>query len=390
MNGILKVIGIGDLHFGHPRINAESLYKKLRACLYPELKDTHLLMLTGDTYDQLLTVNSKAYHFACMFISDLLNISSQTGMQVRILHGTFTHDRDQLSVFNTLHIPLPRARFKVINSIYVEEITELRAMDEELPIKLHVGYIPDNLPYKYSTDAVEQLKNMMTVAGYDRLDILVGHGTFEHVTVNTAHKPACLFTIQQFERIVQGPIIMGHIHTPGNTRNVYYCGSFERIAHGEEEDKGFYVFTEDTRQPNSWRARFVKNTFTVPFYTITPEVTTDIPKITQAFITNVEELFPHKRGYLRVLHPSAEVRTLLHRICAENFPDIVYSSKSTGDQEHVEMKIEEIQLDILDDIKPNVNNLGDLVYQFLEEHQLLDDVPKERIFSLMNVLLSGG
>lgn len=388
MNGILKVVGIGDLHFGHPRINAESLYKKLRACLYPELKETHLLVLTGDTYDQLLTVNSKAHHFVSLFISDLLNISAQTGMQVRILHGTFTHDRDQLSVFDTLHIP--GARYKVVNSIYTEEITDLRTNTEILPISLHVGYLPDNLPYKYSTDAIGQLKNLMTVAGYDHLDMLVGHGTFEHVTLNTGHKPACLYTIQQFDGIVKGPIIMGHIHTPGQTKNVYYCGSFERLAHGEEENKGFYVFTEDIKQPGSWKARFVVNPYTVPFRTIAPDDTADIPRITKAFIAMVEEYFPNGKGYLRVLHPSAEVRTLLHRICAENFPDISYSSKATGKQEQIEMRIEEIQLDILDDVKPNVNNLSDLVYQFLDEHQLLDCIPKEKITEMMNVLLSGG
>lgn len=388
MNGILKVIGIGDLHFGHPRVNAESLYKKLRACLYPELKDTHILFITGDTYDQLLTVNSKAHHFASLFISDLLHISSQTGMQLRILHGTFTHDRDQLAVFNTLKIP--HARYKVINSIYVEEITDLRFQDNQIPGSLRIGYLPDNLPYKYSTDAIEQLKSMITVAGYDKLDILVGHGTFEHVTMNTAHKPACLYTLAQFARLVDGPIIMGHIHTPGQTKNVYYCGSFDRLAHGEEEDKGFYVFTDLMQQPGSWKARFVKNPYTIPFCTIVPEDTTDIPRITRSFLETVEEKFPKKSGYLRVLHPSAEVRTLLHRLCAEQFPEIMYSSKSTGEQDHVEMKIEEIQLDILDDIKPNINNLGDLVYQFLEERQLLDTVSKESILKQMNILLSGG
>ena len=380
MPGILKIIAIGDLHFGHPRLSAEATYKKLRACLYPELETAHAIFITGDIYDQLLTVNSKAHRFATMFIRDLLQVSAKTGMQVRLLHGTFTHDRDQLGIFNTLNIP--NSRFKVINSIYVEELNHFQCNDEIIEETLRVGYLPDNLSYKYSSDAVEQLKTTMSVAGYSLLDLLIGHGSFEHVIPESTRRPSCLYTIRQFDKIVCGPLIFGHIHTPGHLENMYYCGSFERMTHGEEEDKGFYVFTADINNKDlrdRWRARFVKNKFTIPFISITPEVTTDIPKIAKDFLNKIDELFPNHKGFVRVLHPNPEVRTVLHRLCAQHYPDLVYSSKSVGDVERTEMHIEDIQLDVLDDIRPNINNLGDLVYQFLDEHQLLGSFTKDQI-----------
>ena len=49
-----------------------------------------------------------------------------------------------------------------------------------------------------------------------------------------------------------------------------------------------------------------------------------------------------------------------------------------------QMKIEDIQLDILDDVKPNIHNLGDLVYQYLEEHQLTGEHTKEQIVQATN------
>ena len=385
MHGILKFVCIGDLHFGHPRLSAESTYKKLRACLYPELENAHAIFVVGDLYDQLLTVNSKAHKYASMFIRDLFRISMDTGMQVRLLHGTFTHDRDQLSIFSTFSAP--KVRYKIINSIYVEEIKDFQVRDEIIETSIRVGYLPDNLPYKYASDAIEQLRTTMTVAGYAQLDLIIGHGAFEHVIPDVNHKPACLYTIRQFDNIVRGPIVFGHIHTPGHTENMYYCGSFERMAHGEEEDKGFYVFTADIREKDineRWKARFVRNRFTIPFLSIQPEITSDIPKITNDFIAKVEELFPDGKGFVRVLHPSAEVRTILHRICSQKFPELIYSSKAIGETEVTQMKIEDIQLDILDDVKPNIHNLGDLVYQYLEEHQLTGEHTKEQIVQATN------
>lgn len=386
MHGILKTVNLGDLHFGNPRIDANAEYLKLRKFVYPELKDAHLVQVTGDIYDQLLTVNSKAHRFASMFVSDLFNISAKTGMQVRILHGTYTHDRDQLSIFETLAVP--KARFKIVNAIECEEITDLRCGMEELNMKLRVAYLPDNLPYKRSEEAVEHLKRVMTVLGWTQVDMIVGHGTFSHVIPpDSGHRPPCLYTIEQFQSIVpNGPIIMGHIHTAGRKRNVYYCGSFERMSHGEEESKGFYVFTRDAAGKEGWRSRFIENTLATLFISITP-VGEDIPSLTNSFITQVDEKFPTRKGHVRVLHNSPEVRSLLHKVCAQQFPDLIYSSKSTGEKEITSMKVDEITLDIFDDVKPDVHNLGDLVYQYLEEKNAVDNIPKELIVEKTKALL---
>ena len=70
MTSTFKITAIGDLHFGNPKLKAEELYAKLFKHLYPELADTQLLLLTGDTYDQLTTVNSSANRYVLKFIQD--------------------------------------------------------------------------------------------------------------------------------------------------------------------------------------------------------------------------------------------------------------------------------------------------------------------------------
>ena len=385
MHGYLKVVATSDLHFGNPRISPEALYQKLRHFLYPELKDCHLVILAGDIYDQLLTVGSKAHRYASLLVSDLFTISHNTGMQVRILHGTYTHDRDQLTVFETL--ALPQTRFKIVNKIDCEEISDFRSGLDTVNMKLKVGYLPDNLSYKRSEDVIDYLKRNMTCLGWTKLDVLIGHGTFAHVIrPDSGHKPPCLYEKEQFTNLVAGPIIMGHIHTPSKSGKVHYCGSFERMSHGEEENKGYYVFTCDQKMQKGWKSRFVVNTLATPFITITPG-DADIPELIKRFVAQLDESFPERRGFVRVVHKSPEVRSLLHKICVQQFPQLSYSSRSTGEIETTTIKVDEITLDLFDDVKPDINNLGTLVYQFLEENSLLNNVTKDELALRMNKVI---
>lgn len=108
----LKVVAAGDFHFGNPRLQGEDLYHRLRIYLYPELEHAQLLLLTGDIYNQLVTVSSNANYYVFRFIRDIFAISAQTGMQIRILHGTYSHDRDQVRSLGSL--AFEKTRVKVI------------------------------------------------------------------------------------------------------------------------------------------------------------------------------------------------------------------------------------------------------------------------------------
>lgn len=380
----LKIVATGDLHFGNPRIDSELLYQKLVKYFFPEVWTSQLVLINGDVYDQLTTVSSSANKFVSKFIHDLFLISASTGIQIRILHGTYSHDRDQLKIFSSLDIP--NCRMKIINEIYCEEITDLRNGDGKLTDTLKILYIPDNLPYKKSSDVIEHIKKIYKVIGWNKCDVVLGHGTFTHaLPCSIEHGPACMYTIEQFKDLIdeQDPVIMGHIHSPSRSSNVFYCGSFDRMSHGEEQSKGFYTFTRDN---NIWKSKFIKNPEAILFYTIDiPETTPD--EASMHFINAVNEKFPKREGYVRVINKSPEIRTLLSRICAQTFPSITYSSKS-NDTDKLSIKIADISLDTFDDVEPNVNNLGDLVYQYLNDKQLLGQVTKETILDTVHSLIT--
>lgn len=382
----IKITAVGDLHFGNPRIKADEMYAKLQKYLYPEILTSHLVLLTGDTYDQLTTVSSSANKYALMFIRDLFNMSRKYGIQIRILHGTYSHDRDQVVVFGTLISDQVRA--KVVDEIYCEEITDfcnsnINSTSDE---KLKVLYIPDNLPYKHSEDVIAHIRKILQVVGWDKVDLVLGHGTFAHALPNVSeeHLPACTYKLEQFDEFVNNNdlIVMGHIHTPSHRGNCYYCGSFERMTHGEEEPKGFFTFIHQT---DHWNARFVEDKNAVKFISIQPQGdTTD--SIVNDYIRQVEEDFPDHKGWVRVLSNSSEIRTLLHTVTVQKYPELKYSSKAISD-EKLAIKIADISLEAFDDIKPNVHNLGDLVYQFLNEKSLLGNLTKEIVVEKVHTLI---
>lgn len=375
-----KITAIGDLHFGNPKLKSEELYTKLCKHLYPELVDTQLLLLTGDTYDQLTTVNSSANRYVLKFIQDIYSMSHSTGMQIRVLHGTYSHDRDQISIFDNVALPYTRA--KVVDKITAEELSDFNNKSDK---KLRILYIPDNLPYKHSSEVTDHISSVYKFLGWDKADIILGHGSFDYALgCNSDHLPECTYTIEQIKPYVNsdGLVIMGHIHRPSHRANIYYCGSFDRMVHGEEEPKGFYTFTYQ----NKWISKFHENTDAYKFITITPEGD-DIDTRVHDLLGKVDKAFPEYRGYLRVLYTNADDRVIYQRICLQAYPDIFFTGKRIGEVSDNTLDLVELDIDTFIDVKPNVNNLGELVYNFLKERNKDDGVSKEVIISKVQQLL---
>jgi len=355
-----KIVAAGDFHFGNPRINCSLLYTELHDYFYPEAETADLILLTGDLFDQLVTVNSEANHFVSRFIKDLFVFSAETNVPVRILHGTYSHDRNQLNILNVLKVKHTNA--KIVNEISCEDLI---VKDKHYKIL----YIPDNLSYKRSEDVMEHIDKVLAVMGWKTVDLVLGHGTFSHaLPVSNQHLPPCTYTIEQFDKITNenSLIIMGHIHISSAKKNVYYCGSFERMSHGEEQPKGFYTFDNAS---GKWKATFIKNDDASLFVTIYPQGNTTA-EIIDDFTNQINNIFPNRIGNVRVAHNDPEIRLLLNKICLQEYPSLRYTSKPVSDTDKSEIKLDNIELDTFDNIKPSRENLPNLISQFLLENNL--------------------
>ena len=52
------------------------------------------------------------------------------------------------------------------------------------------------------------------------------------------------------------------------------------------------------------------------------------------------------------------------------------------------MQVEDIEVDTYNDVKPDVNNLGDLVFKFLSENKLDEGIPESTILAKVKELLT--
>ena len=123
----MKIVFLTDIHVGNPKICLERLLHSLRKYAYPEIETAQILLLGGDFFDCLLNLNSDAGIVALFIIDELIELAIKNNIYLRVLRGTFSHDRYQnrlfvdrakeIPMFN--NIPLIRA----IDQIEVERFT---------------------------------------------------------------------------------------------------------------------------------------------------------------------------------------------------------------------------------------------------------------------------
>lgn len=267
----IKSISISDLHIGHYKVPPENILNNLRTYLYPHLNATlDLLFIIGDVFHTLLNLNSTAAYVAMTFIQEVLELSLQYGFKIRVVKGTFEHDRDQNKYFALSQDKYPSV--KVMDTMCIEHIEGL---------DIHVLYIPDDLPYNHAqAEAVRKIKEL----GLSKVDIIALHGYCKHeIPPNVPIQPYNLFDSEVLQKYASF-IIKGHIHVKSVHKTTINNGSFERGNHGEEGSKGFFII--DLEPDGKFTYKFVENEGTLLFKTIT------VPNenIIESFKTKIEKV----------------------------------------------------------------------------------------------------
>ncbi len=249
----IKIVSISDIHLGATRIEHTVVPTNIRKTLFPILDDSvDLLVIAGDFYDGPLDMSGPFSYDAMLLIKEISILADTHGFIVRILQGTFTHDRGQnqfFKLFGDDHI-------KLVSVLDIETIAELG---------ITIMYKPDNLPY---SNAMERMGALLKSYDLTTVDILVNHGYFKHLLpAGIPHIPSNTLDADAIRAYVDGFVLNGHVHTPGVYKNVVNNGSFDRLKHGEEEAKGFYVVTYDSTSHKS-TYEFVENINATLFNTI--------------------------------------------------------------------------------------------------------------------------
>lgn len=245
MDKKISILAISDIHVGCPRLNPRLLHDRFVKFLYPQMtKDVSILFVCGDFFDSLLTMNAIASLEAIEIIKELKRICRENEIDLRVLRGTFSHDRSQ---------PLHFIHGEDPNDTVVQ-LYDTLSFEYNARTGLNIVYIPDNLK---RDNIYDDLRKLLDSHNLERADILIHHGYFKHMLPPNIQAPYGCLEADQIKKYVKGCVLNGHVHISSIYQNVISIGSFDRLAHNEEGAKGFYRIDIDTN--GTYHFSFIEN-----------------------------------------------------------------------------------------------------------------------------------
>lgn len=225
--GTLIQAHLADLHFGafNPKTQFDILKEQVLQKLW-NLPKLDVICVNGDIFDHKVMSNSDAAMYACSFIDILVNIVRQKNATLVLLHGTYSHDYDQLKLFYH-YIEDPTVDIRIVTTIKFEMIKGAKVLC---------------IPELYNVDESIYRHFFFESGWYDEAFI---HGTFKGAVYGDNVGAGRLLTPEDFI-YCKGVAIAGHVHKSGCFNGFfYYCGCPYRWKFGEEEEKGFIILAHD-------------------------------------------------------------------------------------------------------------------------------------------------
>lgn len=256
-NSELRIAASGDLHFGHPKHSKEEMVARFKR-QFPRTAETarlDVISIEGDIYDHLLSLPHEAVPVIDEWIVWLLRLCKALDIQLWILRGTPSHDRDQTKRFVILNESLDIG----CDLIYVDELKIVWIPK----FGINVLFVPDEWTDN-ADKTLEEVHMLMRIAGIKKVDYAIMHGQFEYQLppIVKAQKHSS----EAYLKIVDKLIFINHVHIFTRLDRIVAPGSFDRISHGEENPKGHVRAT--VRTGDDYEIEFVETDDAKIFKTI--------------------------------------------------------------------------------------------------------------------------
>jgi len=362
MNKKINMFILSDIHLGHHINKTERLVKLLYAFLdkYKNyIKKSDLFIISGDTYDRLLSSNSRDLHLSLNFLTSLLNMCSKYGIKLRILEGTPSHDMRQIELLNSVLKDLKLdVDFKYIKELSIEHIEDL---------DIDILYLPDE--WKAAPDEVwKDITKTLKKHNKEKVDIVVMHGGFRYQIPMLADH---MHDEELFNNLTYGgPIISGHIHTRSKYKNIIIPGSFDRLTfNDEDEDKGGLFITYD-KGNKSFNFIYLDNPNPMVFKTI------DLKETNLKTLDNILRKLNEKDSHVRFLVDSNDK---LNEVIMEfqiKYPNIKFYIKSNKDKNQTDKKIDLSTIN-LDKVKITQDDIREYIINKERDNERLNIILEE-------------
>lgn len=328
-----SILAISDVHLGCPRLDSRKLHERFIKFLYPKItSDIDILFICGDFFDSGLSMNSVAAMEAMSIIRELKELCCRVGCDLRILRGTFTHDRRQPMHF-TYNVSAEDKRVRLFDTMSVEYHEKTG---------LNILYIPDNIP---TNDRYKDIRDLLDAHNLDKVDIIIHHGYFQHMLPPNIPAPNGCLDQEKLSKFVKGCVLNGHVHLTSIFRNVISIGSFDRLVHGEEGPKGFYRIDIDKGE---YKFSFIENEDANKFYTFDlrgfgHEVECAINNFSQTWQDKVKTFKDNEEVHIRFLSDDQGIVEGGVQLAKSLYDNVVIDKSQVVKREQI---IENVQLEL--------------------------------------------
>lgn len=312
----LKIALLSDVHLGHRKTPADEIIRSLKVAL-PDNETTSTLdaiFITGDLFDRFLNLPSEEVFEIHAFIAYLLRVCKRRDILLRVLEGTPSHDWKQSRLVENINVDAGiDADAKHVSELSIETVDRFG---------MTLMYIPDEWSSD-NDDTYRQVLQLLADYGLEQVDFVLMHGAFgyqlpSHVNVPT-HDP------DRYADIARHYVFCGHVHKPSQYRNILVPGSFDRLAHGEEEVKGSWII--EVVEGGDDHLTFVENKTAKIYRSI------DVSSLSQdeAFdrIETIVNDLPFG-SHIRIVATGDDPVAATIEVLRKNYPNYQWSSKTSS------------------------------------------------------------
>jgi DNA repair exonuclease SbcCD nuclease subunit len=315
----LNIAVISDIHLGHRKTRTKDIINGLYKA-FPDNEETgelDIIFLAGDVFDRLLSLPEDDVTTIYIWIVSFVKMCAKRDIMIRILEGTPSHDWKQSYVFCTL------AGFTQ-TPVYLEYVDTLRIEYIE-EFDINILYVPDEWDITPER-TLEQVHSLLAAKGLEKVDFAIMHGQFEFQLPSFLNSKIPRHNSAAYLDIVKEYIFIGHVHTHSTLDRIIAQGSFDRLAHGEENPKG-HVRAVIT--PNSREFSFIENKLAQVYKSITLD-SLDI-KQSLDFISKEIDILPAE-SRVRIIAPADHPVFSDMNVLVRLSPTINWSKKPINEQ----------------------------------------------------------
>lgn len=348
------IASIADIHFGNRRVPSKYTIDNIKKYLFPLISEIDVLFIAGDVFDGLISLDNQEAILAFDIINELLRLCNRHDVIMRIVRGTYSHDHKQLNFITKLYnIFYPSMDYKLYETISVEYI---RKYD------MSVLYIPDNLPFQSKYDIIDHINKLLQVVNVKQVDYVIMHGELSHLTFKFNDK---VLSIDDFDDICKHYVLSGHIHKPLLYKKSISIGSFNRLAHNEEEAKGFWLIKDNI-------PKFIENEDAILFRTLDFSEYESVEDI----IDNYDKYITDDRfQFVRLIINDIQMRKALDEYNTKKHPNVKLTFKRNDD---IDNNYDSFINDRLINNKvvleaPNINNIVSIISKKIKSYEVIID-----------------